>query len=352
MVISASKKISILGSGSWGNTLACHFSKDFDVLLWDYKPERVEIMSKSRLFDKPKEGIYPKNINFTADLRAALEFSDFIFSVIPLKGINQLAKNISKINNLKILDPAKDSYLNLNLKNPLKFSKKVIINCSKGIDLVSLKTPSEIFTEKLKNFHIATLSGPNLAIEVLAGEPMISSIASSELTVAEGLQEVFSCTRFRLYPSNDIVGVEFCSAIKNVIAIAAGASDGLGFRASTKASLITRALHEMRELIKLKGGLEETLYSAAGLGDLIATCSSELSRNYRVGYFLAQNYSLDEIYKKINATAEGVNTAFALKKLAQTENLRIPICLEVADMLSESKNPAEVVNSLMSRKIK
>jgi glycerol-3-phosphate dehydrogenase (NAD(P)+) len=352
MVISASKKISILGSGSWGNTLACHFSKDFEILLWDYKPERVEIMSKSRLFDKPKEGIYPENINFTADLRAALEFSDFIFSVIPLKGINDLSENILKISNLTALNFDPNLNFSKNTEYFRNFSKKVIINCSKGIDLVSLKTPSEIFTEKLKNFHIATLSGPNLAIEVLAGEPMISSIASSELTVAEGLQEVFSCTRFRLYPSNDIVGVEFCSAIKNVIAIAAGASDGLGFRASTKASLITRALNEMRELIKLKGGLEETLYSAAGLGDLIATCSSELSRNYRVGYFLAQNYSLDEIYKKINATAEGINTAFALKKLAQTENLRIPICLEVADMLSGSKNPAEVVNSLMSRKIK
>ena len=149
MVISASKKISILGSGSWGNTLACHFSKDFNVLLWDYKPERVEIMSKTRIFDKPQEGIYPENINFTADLRVALEFSDFIFSVIPLKGINQLAENISKIGNLKIPEPTKSPHLDLNSENPFIFSKKIIINCSKGIDLASLKTPSEIFTEKL-----------------------------------------------------------------------------------------------------------------------------------------------------------------------------------------------------------
>ena len=145
MVISASKKISILGSGSWGNTLACHFAKNFNVLLWDYKPERVELMSKSRTFNKPQEGIYPENINFTADLRVALEFSDFIFSVIPLKGINQLAENISKIDNLKTLSTDTNPDLDLNAKNPLKFPKKIIINCSKGIDLESLKTPSEIF---------------------------------------------------------------------------------------------------------------------------------------------------------------------------------------------------------------
>jgi len=327
------KKITILGSGSWGNTLACHFAKDFQILLWDYKAERVELAKKSRQFEKPQKGIYPNNIIFTADLQEALIFSDYIFSVIPLKGIQELAENILK----------------LDLKNS---NKKYLINCSKGIDLVTLRTPSEIFTEKLNHFHIATLSGPNLAIEVLAGQPMISSIACSEITVAQGLRQLFSCTRFRLYASNDLLGIEFCSAIKNVIAIAAGASDGLGFGASTKASLITRALNEMKELLHFKNTQEETLYTAAGLGDLIATCNSELSRNYRVGYFLAQNYSLEEIYRKINATAEGVNTAFALKKLAEIENLRIPICLEVADMLSGSKNPAQVVDSLMSRKIK
>lgn len=333
-------KISILGSGAWANTLACHFARNFDILMWDYKAERVELVSKTRKFDRPKEGLFPDSVQFTADLKEALDFSDYIFSVVPMKGILELSHKIKEINKVKTLSGKSDHS-----------AKKIIINCSKGIEQEALKTPSEIFAENLDDFQIASLSGPNLALEVLAGEPMISSIASSELSLSQGLQSLFSDHRLRLYASDDLLGVEFCGAVKNVIAIAAGASDGLGFGASTKASLITRALNEMKELIKVKGCQEETLYTAAGLGDLIATSNSELSRNYRVGYFLAQNYSLDEIYQKINASTEGVSTAFALKKLASSENLRIPICLEVADMLSGSKNPAQAVDSLMSRKI-
>ena len=331
-------KISILGSGAWANTLACHFARNFDILMWDYRAERVKIISQTRQFDRPKEGIFPDSINFTADLKEAINFSDYIFSVVPMKGILELSHKIKDLSRNQSYSAHKEE-------------KKIIINCSKGIEIEALKTPSEIFAENLDDFQIASLSGPNLALEVLAGQPMISSIASPKLDLSQGLQRLFSDERLRLYASDDLLGVEFCGAVKNVIAIAAGASDGLGFGASTKASLITRALNEMKELIKVKGCTEETLYTAAGLGDLIATCNSELSRNYRVGYFLAQNYSLDEIYQKINASTEGVSTAFALKKLANSENLRIPICLEVADMLSGSKNPAQAVNSLMSRKI-
>ena len=333
------KQIAILGSGSWGNTLACHFADEFDVLLWDYKDKRVELRKQNREFDRPEKGIYPESVNFTSSIEEVLNFSDFIFNVVPLKGIPSLVESI-------------DTCL---ANSDLDLKSKVLINCSKGIDLATLKTPAEIFQEFFKkqglNIDIAAFAGPNLAREVLAQKPMIATIASENYELAKELQLKFSSDKIRLYSSNDLIGVEFCSALKNVIAIAAGASDGLALGASTKASLITRALNELRELIRLKGGDEETLYTAAGLGDLIATCNSDLSRNYRVGYFMAQNMSLEEINKKLNSVAEGVNTSFALEELNKTQNLRIPICIEVASMLKGTKSPREVASSLMAREL-
>ena len=330
------QKISILGAGSWGNTLACHFSKNFQVLLWDYKAERVEQRKVDRKFDRPVTGIYPDDIAFSSDLKEAMSFSDYIYSVVPLKGIPSLVNAMEEIS----------SEIDLN--------GKILINCAKGIDLEALKTPAEIFYEVFQKANlkikVAALAGLNLAKEFLDAKPMISTVACEDLEIATELQHMFTCKRFRLYASSDLIGVEFCSALKNVIAIAAGAADGLELGASAKASLITRALHELRELVKLKGGSDETLYTAAGLGDLIATCNSPLSRNYRVGYFLAQGLSMDEIAAKLNSVSEGVNTAFALETLNAQNDLRIPICLEVAKMLHGSKSPAEVVETLMSRK--
>ncbi|NQY81151.1 MAG: NAD(P)H-dependent glycerol-3-phosphate dehydrogenase [Candidatus Caenarcaniphilales bacterium] len=334
--MSAKQKISILGSGSWGNTLACHFSKNFEVLLWDYKAERVKQRELDRKFDRPAEGKYPDNVTFSSDLKEAMLFSDNIFSVVPLKGIPSLVQKMKELSETESLNG------------------KVLINCAKGIDLTALKTPAEIFNDVFKEFDldikVAALAGPNLAKEFLDGKPMISTVACEDLETATELQHLFTCNRFRLYATSDLIGVEFCSALKNVIAIAAGAADGLELGASAKASLITRALQELRELVKLKGGSEDTLYTAAGLGDLIATCNSPLSRNYRVGYFLAQGLNLEQIAEKLNSVSEGVNTAFALETLNSQNDLRIPICLEVAKMLHGSKTPTEVVETLMSRK--
>lgn len=334
--MSSKQKISILGSGSWGNTLATHFSKNFDVLLWDYKPERVKQRKIDKKFDRPEKAKYPENVIFSSDLKESMLFSDYVFSVVPLKGIPSLVRKMEKLSR-------EDS-----------INGKVLINCAKGIDLKVLKTPAEIFNEVFKEFNlnikVAALAGPNLAKEFLNAKPMISTLACEDLDTAIELQHLFSCNRFRLYATGDLIGVEFCSALKNVIAIAAGAADGLELGASAKASLITRALQELRELVMLKGGSEDTLYTPAGLGDLIATCNSPLSRNYRVGYFLAQGLNLDQIGEKLNSVSEGVNTAFALETLNSQNDLRIPICLEVAKMLHGSKTPAEVVETLMSRK--
>jgi glycerol-3-phosphate dehydrogenase (NAD(P)+) len=322
--------ITILGAGSWGNTLSCLYSDTFNILLYDYNSKRAAALRNKPYFTQPIERQYPENVSFTSDLTQAMS-NKYVLNAVPIKHNIKLFKQIAA--------------LGLDLKG------KILINTSKGIDIESMQCPSEYIHRLLPELTLAGLCGPNLAIEVLQKKPMIATIATQDLELARELRIKFSAFNYRLYASDDLIGLELCSAFKNVIAIAAGAADGLELGASTKASLITRALNENLTLLKSKGGEMLTLYSACGIGDLIATSNSTLSRNYRVGYFLAKDFTMPEIKEKLQATAEGINTARAVFSYARKYNLDLPITEQVKKLVDEEITVKQMIPNLMNRNL-
>lgn len=321
-------QISILGAGSWGNTLAFLYGQNHKIILWDYDPRRVRKANKTRRFKKPITQKYPDNVNITCSLEEALT-SPIIINAISLKGMNEV---FSQIRNLGLND------------------KTIIVNAAKGIDLINLETPSEIIRKFCPQNPIAIISGPNLAKELIQGKPMVTEIASLDADVRSFLKEELSNPILRIYTNHDVKGVELCGALKNVIAIAAGAADALKLGESAKASLITRGLHEIGKVLNFYGLNAETLLGPAGIGDLVATCGSELSRNYRVGYYLAEGKKLNLIIGKLGEVAEGVNTARAINQICKEANLQLPIIQEIKKLVDAEVTAVEAVLNLMNRK--
>lgn len=321
------ESISILGAGSWGNTLAFVLGQSMPVILWDHDPKRVRKSSKTRRFKKPVTLKYPDTVIITNDLNAVFQ-SQIIINAISLKGMEETFKKIAK--------------LNPDLKH-------IFVNGSKGIDSLNLKTPVEIMNEFLPNHHKAVISGPNLAKELIRAKPMVTEVAAADLNIAKIIQEKIANPSLRVYTNSDVKGVELCAALKNVIAIAAGASDALKLGDSAKASLITRGLHEMGRFLSLYGAKAETLMGPAGIGDLIATCSSNLSRNYRVGYHLAEGQKLSKIIRDLGEVAEGINTAHAVYQIAHEKGIEMPIVEQIKKLLDDEINAVEAVLSLMKR---
>ena len=225
----------------------------------------------------------------------------------------------------------------------------IFVNGSKGIDALNLQTPLEIIEQYLPNNPRAVISGPNLAKELIQAKPMITEVAAEDIEIAKIIQARLANPSLRIYTNNDVKGVELCGALKNVIAIAAGACDALDLGESAKASLISRGLIEMGRFLELYGGKQETLLGPAGVGDLVATCSSNLSRNYRVGYYLSKGKKLEDIVKKLGEVAEGVNTTHAVYKIAHEKNLEMPIVEQIKLLLDGEKNAVDAVLSLMQR---
>ncbi len=319
--------ISILGAGSWGNTLAFVLGQNVPVILWDHDAKRVRRSNKTRRFKKPIKLKYPDQVLITNDLEQVLS-SRIIINAVSLKGMEETFKKIAD------LKPAAD---------------RIFVNGSKGIDSHNLKTPIEIMNEFLPNHHKAVISGPNLAKELIKARPMVTEVAAQDLAIAKLVQERISNPTLRVYTNSDVKGVELCAALKNVIAIAAGASDALKLGDSAKASLITRGLHEMGKFLSLYGAKPETLLGPAGVGDLIATCSSTLSRNYRVGYYLAEGHKLHKIIRDLGEVAEGVNTAHAVYQIAHEKGIEMPIVEQIKKLLDEEIDAVTAVISLMKR---
>jgi glycerol-3-phosphate dehydrogenase (NAD(P)+) len=231
----------------------------------------------------------------------------------------------------------------------------VVISVVKGIEAGTLMRMSEMALEVWKIFppeNIAALSGPSLSREVVQGVPTTVVIASTSLHTAQWAQRIFFAPRFRVYASQDVIGVELGGALKNVIAIAAGISDGLGFGDNAKGALLTRGLSEIARLGILMGGKEKTFAGLSGMGDLITTCVSSLSRNHYVGYHLGKGRKLPEILSEMKMVAEGINTTKAALGLAQKYDLEMPIVKAVHAILFEDKDPRQSVGELMTRMLK
>ena len=320
--------ITILGAGSWGGTLAWLLSqKNYLIHLWTFSNQEWELLNKTKALIRPKRTKLNKNIHITTNLKETLN-SDVIIIAVPTNAFKDLLLKLKQLN----------------------LSKKVILlSATKGITTTDYLRPSQILKKYLPQNKFAVLSGPNIALDVLSQTPIISVISSSNLKIAAYLQEIISSKYFRIYINNDVDGVEIAGALKNVIAIAAGISDGFGFNISTKAALISRGLIEISKIAIKEGASAKTLLGAAGIGDLIATCCSTNSRNYRVGYELAKGKKLSDVLKKLGQVAEGTETVKSMIRLAKKHNINTPIASAVYKIAVENKKPKIVLEELLNR---
>lgn len=298
-------------------------------MLWSAFPDYAKVLQEKRENVKFLAGVpFPKNIQITSDLNEALAFSDFITLAIP----TQFVRNV--------LHKVKD----------LPYQKKIFVTVSKGIEKQSGMRPSEILKSILgQGTPVVALSGPSHAEEVARGLPTLVVAASEDINHAKLVQETFADTYLRIYASNDLVGTELGGALKNVIAIAAGISDGLNFGDNTKSGLITRGLLEMTRLgIKL-GANPNTFFGLSGIGDLMTTCFSEHGRNLKVGRELGRGKKIDDILSGMEMVAEGVSSAESVHALCQKVGVELPIINEVYAVLFEGKEPKKAVVDLLQR---
>ena len=324
--------IGVIGAGSWGTTLANLLAKKgFPVTLWVYETDLAERMAKTRINDLYLDGFtLSPNLAFTNELSEAVVDRQLLLLVSPSQVMRQV---------LKQLQP----HLN---------ETCLLVSAAKGIENNSLQLMSEVLEEVLgsevKN-RCAFLSGPSFAKEVAAEQPTAVAVAADDLNVAHRVQEVFSTDYFRVYTNQDVVGVEIGGALKNVIALAAGVSDGLGFNHNARAALITRGLVEIGRLGMAKGAIESTFAGLAGMGDLVLTCTGDLSRNRTVGMELGRGRKLDEILNQMHMVAEGVKTTLSAYQLANKLGVKMPVTEQMYQILYEDKDPKLAVADLMRR---
>ena len=327
------EKLSIIGAGNWGTTLAVVFAKKgIKVELHSVFQEHNFQMRKERENKLFLKGVkFPGNLRINFSLKETLG-NELIILAIPAKFVRRVLK---KIKSQKILS-----------KN------KVFISVSKGIEAGSLKRVSQIIKEELESPKVAVLSGPNIAKEVLKGIPSTSILSCKNKNLGKRLQLLFTNSTFRVYYHSDIVGVELGGALKNIIAIACGISDGLSFGTNTKAALVTRGLAEITRLGRELGARPETFWGASGLGDLVTTCFSPDSRNRSVGEQIGKGKKIADIIKKMNMIAEGVETVKSAYSLSKKLKVDMPITREVYAVLYRRKSPENAVADLMKRPLK
>jgi len=324
--------IGVIGAGSWGTTLANLLAKKgFPVTLWVYETDLAERMAKTRINDLYLDG-YPlsPNLASTSELSEAVVDRQLLLLVSPSQVMRQVLKQLQ----------------------PHLGETCLLVSAAKGIENNSLQTMSEVLEEVLgtevKN-RCAFLSGPSFAKEVAEEQPTAVAVAADDLDVAHRVQEIFSTDYFRVYTNQDVVGVEIGGALKNVIALAAGVADGLGFNHNARAALITRGLVEVARLGMAKGAIESTFAGLAGMGDLVLTCTGDLSRNRTVGMELGRGRKLDEILNQMHMVAEGVKTTLSAHQLANKLGVKMPITEQMYQILYEDKDPKLAVIDLMRR---
>jgi glycerol-3-phosphate dehydrogenase (NAD(P)+) len=326
--------IGYLGAGTWGFCLASLLgSKGFKVKLWTANPEFAKLLSKKRQHPKLAGYKADPNVEFTSDLKSAISGVDLIVESVTSMGVRPVFEQVLALGGVEC----------------------PIIITSKGIEQNSGLLLPEVVRQVMGEDHqdrIGCLSGPSHAEEVIHKLPtsIVSSSFQPELMVS--IRDIFATPFFRIYPNADIQGVAFGGAMKNIIAIACGISDGLGFGDNTKAALMTRGLHEMRKLAVTKGCQPETLNGLSGLGDLCVTCLSKLSRNYTFGRLIAEGLDAQAAKEKIGMVVEGSYTCVSALQLGQKANIEVPITAAVYALLYEGMDPRDAVKSLLQRAIK
>lgn len=322
-------KISVLGSGSWGMALALLlYNNGHEVLLWSARPEDARKLREKRENPDRLPGVrLPDEIEILTDLERALKDVDVTVLAVASPYIRSTAHKMA----------------------PFVCGNQKIVNVAKGIEEKTLKTLSEVIEEEIPQGNVAVLSGPSHAEEVGRGLPTTCVVSAHTQETAEYLQSIFMSPVFRVYTTPDILGVELGGALKNVIALAAGTADGLGYGDNTKAALITRGITEIGRLGKKMGAQMETFYGLSGIGDLIVTCASKHSRNRKAGYLIGQGHTMEEAMDEVQMVVEGVYSARAARELAEKYEVEMPIITEVNRVLFEGKSAAEAVMDLMLR---
>jgi len=326
-------RIAVIGAGSWGTAVAGMTGSHHSVALWARRPELAEAIDRDHANpDYLPDFRLPDAVSATADLAEAVSGAEVIVMAVPSHGYRQVLSEASHH-----LDPAAP-----------------IVSLTKGIEQGTMLRMTEVTGEETATDPsiIGVLTGPNLAREIAAGQPAAAVVAVRDAEVARTLQDLFMGPTFRVYTNPDVVGCESAGALKNVMAIAAGAAHGLGYGDNSKAALVTRALAELTRLGVALGGSPLTFAGLAGMGDLVATCFSDKSRNRTVGVELGKGRSLDDIVTEMRMVAEGVNTTRAVLALAERHGVEMPIAAAVGAVLYHGKSPAEMVRSLMTRAAK
>ncbi|MFA5072198.1 MAG: NAD(P)H-dependent glycerol-3-phosphate dehydrogenase [Candidatus Pacearchaeota archaeon] len=327
-------KLTILGDGAWGTTLAILLSKNgHEVTVWSAFPEYLDVLDRERENKTYLKGIkIPSNIVFEKDLGKAIEFGEYIVFSIPSKFFRDVAKKIKKEN--------------VSLKG------KVFINVAKGLEQKTLKRMTEVLKDELGNVQTAVLSGPTIAIEVARELPALVVAASKNHAIAKKIQDIFSNEYFRVYTSTDVIGVELGGPLKNIIAVVAGISDGLGFGSNAKAAVLSRGIVEIQRLGEKMGAKKKTFYGLAGLGDLSTTCISPESRNRTLGERIAKGEKLEDIVNSTASIIEGATTAEAVYQLSKKYKVEMPIVSSVFNILYKNKTPKAALIEMMKRKRK
>lgn len=326
------KKVTVIGSGSWGTALAIMLAKEgHEVLIWARREDVVEELLQKRTNEKYLPGVtIPPEIQATTDRKAAVEGAEIIIFAVPSRAVRSTLEDFADILQ----------------------KGQILVNVAKGLEDGTLLRLSEVMESIAPQCEICVLSGPSHAEEVARNIPTACLIASKNEAVARLVQEEFRNPRFRLYTNTDLVGVEIGAALKNIMALAAGMSDGLGFGDNTKAALMTRGIAEMKRLGIAMGGRAETFAGLSGIGDLIVTCTSMHSRNRRAGILLGQGKSLQETLDAVQMVVEGVNTVEAACHLAEKYGVSMPITETINEVLFHGLPAEEAVQELMTRESK
>ncbi|WP_162511803.1 NAD(P)H-dependent glycerol-3-phosphate dehydrogenase [Dictyobacter aurantiacus] len=323
--------VGVIGSGAWGTTLAILLArKGIAATIWDHRPERALEMQHARENSVFLPGIhFPEAVRVTSDSAEAVQQKDMLLLVTPSQKLRE----------------------NLRLLTPHLSRQTLLVNASKGIEINSLQRMTEVIAEEIPDAQqrIAALSGPNLSREVAEGKPTAAVVAAYNADVARAAQDIINFNTFRVYTSNDVIGVELGGALKNIIAIGAGFNDGLGYGENAKAAIITRGLAEISRLGVAAGANPLTFAGLAGMGDLVGTCASPLSRNQQLGRRLAGGEKLADILKSTHSVAEGVSTTRAALRMADRYNVEMPIARLLSQILFEGLDPRKAVLELMMR---
>ena len=331
-----SKRITVLGAGSWGTTLALLLNDNgHEIVLWEYFSDLADKISRERENRKYLPGVkIPASVTVTSDLDRALVDSSHVLFVTPSHTVRNVAAMVSSATSFR--------------------KSFVIVNASKGLEEKTLCRMSEVLGQELPQTRgrIVGLLGPSHAEEVSRKMPTSIVVAGPNLEILEKTQQIFMNEYFRVYTNNDLIGVELGVSLKNTIAIAAGICDGLGFGDNTKAALLTRGLAEIKRLVSKLGGREETLSGLAGVGDLIVTCMSRHSRNRYVGEQIGKGKSIQEVLAGMVMVAEGVKTTRAAVALSRRSGVELPIAEQVYRVLFYRKDPRKAIRDLMVRKAK